>query len=136
MLKYYPDRYKIQEISDKTVDTGLPVLKFVPDWLVTSNMIEKLGNVIFSNYDVVFGGMDSVWYCYILNNMNLNNNINLDDDKFDYYDSETIDHLRFMAWWKTYKHHNHGKRIIKELMSAAWHPTRWWEWSMTEYEQK
>ena len=42
--------------------------------------------------------------------MNLHNNINLGNDKFDGFDSETIDHLRFMAWWKTYKQHNHGKK--------------------------
>ena len=41
MLKYYLDRYKIQEMSDIADDIGLLALNFFPDWLITSNMIEK-----------------------------------------------------------------------------------------------
>ena len=42
MLKYCSDRYKSQEICDKAVDSCLLALKFVPDWFVTNNRIEKL----------------------------------------------------------------------------------------------
>ena len=31
---------------------------------------------------------------------------------------------------------SHVKRIAKELMSIAWHPTGWWDWCMSEDEQK
>lgn len=42
MLKYCLDRCKAQEMCDKTIDDFLPALKFAPDWLFTSEMIEKL----------------------------------------------------------------------------------------------
>ena len=42
MLKYCHDRCKAQEMCDKTIDDFLPALKFAPDWLFTSEMIEKL----------------------------------------------------------------------------------------------
>ena len=42
ILKYCLDRYKTQEMSDKTVDTFLLTLKFVPNWFVISKMIKKL----------------------------------------------------------------------------------------------
>ena len=28
------------------------------------------------------------------------------------------------------------KKIEKELMSIAWHPSRWWDWCMPEDEKK
>ena len=42
-LKYCHDRYKTQQMCNKKfVDKFLPVLKFVPGWLVTSKMTKKL----------------------------------------------------------------------------------------------
>ena len=53
MLKYYLDRCKTQEKSHNVVDHFLPALKFVPDWFVTSKMIEKLDDALFANDDVI-----------------------------------------------------------------------------------
>ena len=36
-----------QEMCGKAVDARLPALKFVPDWLVTNKMLEKLDNAVF-----------------------------------------------------------------------------------------
>lgn len=49
MLKYHPDSYKTYKIYDKVVDAYVLALKFVPDWLITSKVIEKLDNAIFYN---------------------------------------------------------------------------------------
>ena len=49
MLKYYLDRYKTQEMCDKSVDTCLLALKLVPDCFVTNKMFQKLGNFVVSN---------------------------------------------------------------------------------------
>ena len=42
MLVYCPDKYKSQRMCDEAVDHCLTVLKFIPDWFVTSKMIKKL----------------------------------------------------------------------------------------------
>ena len=47
-------------MCDKAVESDLVVLKFVPDWFVTSKIIEKLDGAVFSNDDIVFGGLDSI----------------------------------------------------------------------------
>ena len=57
MLKYCHDKYKTQKMCYKAVDFYL--LKFVPDWLVTSKMIEKLDSAVFPNGRVVFGDLSS-----------------------------------------------------------------------------
>ena len=52
-------------------------------------------------------------------------------------DSETITHVRFMAWCNRFKQRKTFKKeLIKELISVAWHPTRWWDCWMPEGEQK
>ena len=64
-------------------------------------------------------------------------NINLDDDNFDVDDPETIIHVRLMTWCNRYKQLKACKKEkSKELMPKAWHPTRWWEWCMSEDEKK
>ena len=83
MLKYCLDRYKTQEMCNKAV-VYLPVLKFVPDWVVTNKMIEKLDDVLFSNDDIVFVNEDPDNVIIFSDELGLNtiyvNNINLDDD--------------------------------------------------------
>ena len=54
MLKYCLDKYKTPEIRDKTLDDFLPALKFVPNCFVTSKMIKKLDDALFSNDDILF----------------------------------------------------------------------------------
>ena len=67
------------------------------------------------------------------------NDINLDDDdnNFDEDDPETINHVKLMAWCNRFKQHKACKNVIrKELMPVAWHPTKWWNWSISENEKK
>ena len=54
MLKYCLDRYRTQEMWDKAFDAFLPALKFVPHCFVTSKMIKKLDDVLFTNDDMIF----------------------------------------------------------------------------------
>ena len=98
MLKYFPDRYKTQEICYKAVDVYLLALKFVSDWFVRSKMIEK-HNAVFSNDGLVFVDIDSDIVTFFSNDIGLNNinlkNINLDDeDNFDDYDPGTSNHVK------------------------------------------
>ena len=43
-----------QEMCDIAFDDFLLALKFVLNWFVTSNLIEKLDCALFSNDDIVF----------------------------------------------------------------------------------
>ena len=80
MLKYCSERYKTQKMCDKAVEGCLSALKFVADWFVSSKILEILGNVLFSNYDVDFDHIGSV--TFFSDDMDINiidlNNINLD----------------------------------------------------------
>ena len=65
------------------------------------------------------------------------NNINLDDDNCDEEDSETINHVRFMAWYNRFKQRKACKKqISKDLMPVACHPTRRWDWCMSKDGKK
>ena len=52
------------------------------------------------------------------------NNTTLNDGNFDEDYSETFIHVKLMAWLDRYKQHKAHKKIRKELMPVAWHPTR------------
>ena len=48
-----------QEMCGKAVDARLPALKFVPDWLVTNKMLEKLDNAVFVTGSTILFNEDS-----------------------------------------------------------------------------
>ena len=91
----------------KTVDPFLPTSKFVPDWIVTNKMLEKLDNVVFSNDDIDVEVIESDIIAFFSNDMGLNaivlNNINLDDDDFDEDDPTSIVLFRLIAWCNRFK---------------------------------
>ena len=72
MLNYCPDRYKTQELCDNAVDSYRLALRFVPDWLLTSKMIEKLDNAVFSNDDIVFGDINADIVTFFSNDLDHN----------------------------------------------------------------
>ena len=42
-----------------------------------------------------------------------------------------------MEWYEGYKKRKAQKAKIKEeLIPIAWHPSRWWDWCMSEDEKK
>ena len=55
---YCPDKYKSQRMCAEAVDDCLAVLKLVPDWFVTSKMLENLGNTLQVNDDILFYNED------------------------------------------------------------------------------
>ena len=45
--------------------------------------------------------------------------------------------LKLLAWNRNFKKRKAlKKKISEELMSIAWHPKRWWNFSMSEDEEK
>ena len=114
MLKCCHDKYKTQEMCDKAVDSCLLALKFVPDLFVTTKMIEQVDSVLFYNDYMVFGDLGSDFVTFFSEDIGLNSitfvNFNLDDDHFDYCDSETINHVRVMGWHDQYKQRKASKK--------------------------
>ena len=98
MLKYCHDKYKTKEMWDKFVDSCLLALKFVPDWFVTSNRIEKFDSVVFSNDYIVFSDLNSDFVTFFIgfNSITLDN-VNLYDNDFNYCDPKTNNHVRLMS---------------------------------------
>ena len=41
MVAYCPDKYKTQKICDKAVDDSLAAMKIIPDWFVTSKILNN-----------------------------------------------------------------------------------------------
>ena len=77
MLKYCLKRNKTQEMCDEAIDAFLQALKFVPDWFVTNEMLQKLDNV-FSNDDMDLDDIDFFSDGVSIVTIDFNN-INLDD---------------------------------------------------------
>ena len=101
ILKYCLDRRKTQKLSNKAVVACLLTLKFVPDWVATSKILEILDDIVFSNKDIDLADIDSdivTFFCddACLKNLHLPN-INVDDDNFDDDDPETRIHVKLLA---------------------------------------
>ena len=41
-------------MCDKDVNVFLPTLRFVPDWFVSYEMLEKLDDALFTNDNIIF----------------------------------------------------------------------------------
>ena len=80
----------------KVVDPYVPILKFVPDWFVTSKMIRNPDD------DTIFVNEDSNYVTIFIEEMVIFsvdlNNINLDHVNFDKDDPKTFIHVRLMTW--------------------------------------
>ena len=95
MLKFPLDRYKNQEMCDK-VDDSLPILKFVPDWFVTNEIMKKLQNALFRDDDILLLDKDP---CNVTFSSNWNN-INPDDAYF-YEDDPNYQLFMIDVWLGT-----------------------------------
>ena len=56
----------------------------------------------------------------------------------DYYDDDDDDDEdKFFEWCDGYKKRKAQKAKIKKgLLRIAWHPSRWWDWCMSEDEKR
>ena len=116
-LKYCHNRYKSQEMCDKVVDDSLPVLKFVPDWFVTSKVIKKLLTVLYADDNILCFNKDSgdaIFSCYEIGILSIDlNNINLDNTNYDGDDPETIVHIRLLSSHIKFKKRKAFKKRVK-----------------------
>ena len=125
ILKNCLNRYKTQEMYDKTIDAFLPTLKFVPDWIVTNKILEKLGNVLSFGDDIDLDDIDSDIDTFFSDDMVI-------------ILMKMILNLLFMLdiWLGVIDSNNvkHVKEIDKELIPIASYPARVWDWCMTKDE--
>ena len=127
-------------MCDKAVDSCLLALKFVPDCFVKAKMIEKLDSAVFPDDYIVFSDLDPGFVTLFSEDIGLNSitidNINLDDDHFDFCDPKTINHVTLMGKYNKHKQPKASKKIDEELLPVAWHPERVWDWCMSVDEKR
>ena len=59
-----------------------------------------------------------------------------DDDDDDHWDNDENEG-KFFKWYNGYqKRRTQKAQIEKELLPISWHPSRYWDWCMSEDEKK
>ena len=123
---YVPD--KIQQICDKVVDDCLVGLEFLPDWFVTSKMIEILFTALYTDENIFCFNEDYGNVVVDCNKMGILNidlyNINLNDTNYDEDDPDTIILIKLLVWHIKFENGKALKELNEELMPVAWHPKR------------
>ena len=80
-------------MCDETVDDSLAPLKLIPDWFVTSKMIEKLFTALYADENILYFNEDPgnvAFNCNEMGILNIDlNDINLDNN-FDEDDPDTL----------------------------------------------
>ena len=140
LILYCPNQHKTQKMWDKAVDDPLGALKLMPYWFVTNKMIKKLFTALYADENILYFNEDSgnvVFSCNEMGILNIDlNNINLDHN-FDADDSDTIILIRLLVWQIKFEERKELKRDLnEELMLVAWHPKRWWDFSLSEDDKK
>ena len=86
----------------------IAALKLIPDWFVTSKMIEKLHTTLDPDENLFYFNEDSgdaTFCCDKMGVISVNpNNINIDIN-FDEYDSHTFILIRLLAWHVKFEKH-------------------------------
>ena len=89
MMAYCPNKHKTQRMCNEAFDDCLAALKFIPDWFITSKMLEKSDSALLTNGDIVFFNEDFNKVSFIANQdllvvdldkINLDNDTNFDKD--------------------------------------------------------
>ena len=109
-LQLVPDHLKMQYMCNEAVRDDSSSLQFVPDWFITQQQID-------------------LWY---------------DDKCFEWYDDGkdkfvefTDDGDNFFDWHDGYQKRKAQKaQKREELLPIAWHPSRHWDWFMSEDDKK
>ena len=111
-LIYYLNRYKTQKMCNDAVDDCLGAWKLIPDWFVTGKLLEKFHD---ANDDILFLNEDFNEVTFFANQIDILavdlDKIDHDDvNNFDEDDSDTIIHVRLLAWHSKFEK---GKTLKK-----------------------
>ena len=102
-------------------------------------MIKKLFTDLYADENILYLNEDSSNAIFNYNEMGILNIdlncINLDDNNFE--EDDPVIHVRLLAWHTKFeKRKALKKELNEELMSAAWHPNRRWDWCISEDEKR
>ena len=127
-------------MCDKAVDGCLAALNFILDWFVAGKMMKIYFTDLYADETILYFIEDSSNVPFICNGMGILNtglnNIDLDTN-FEEDDPDAIIIIRLLAWdIKSEKRKPFKKKLNEKLMPAAWHPKRWWDFSVSENEGK
>ena len=88
-------------MCDESVDDSLSAFKFIPDWFVTSKMLEKSNHALHASDDILFYNEDFNKVTIIANQKHILavdlEKINIDNN-FDEDDPDTIIHIILLTW--------------------------------------
>ena len=111
-LEYVPNHFKTPEMCNKDVDDCPWQLGDVPDHLKARDMCNKAVG----------------WHPCLLGHV---------PDWFVTQQVEPWHNDELIEWYDGHKKRNAQKAKTKdELMTIAWHPSRWWNWCLDEDEKK
>ena len=117
-LKYVPDHHKTEKMCKEAVRRESRSLYDVPDYFKTPKMCDQAvasSSLQFISDWFVTQEQLKIWY---------------DDD---YWDKSAF----IIQWYDDYKKRKAQKAKIKEeLLPIAWHPSRYWDWCISEDEKK
>ena len=124
LLRLIPDHFKTEGMCEKAVEDEPETLKYVPDYFKTEEMCKEAVRrepyslkcllEYVSDWFVTHQQI-KIWH----------------DNDYWCYDDELIE------WYKGYRKRKAQKTSIKEeLMPITWHPSRYWDWCMSEDEKK
>ena len=124
-LEYVPDKLKMQEMCDDAVCKDTWLLEYVPDWFKARGMCERAVKedcdslIHVRDWFVVAQEMRYIGYSHVAALEPWGH-----DD-------------RAIKWYQSYKKRKAQKASIKEeLIPIAWHPSRYWDWCMSEDEKQ
>ena len=121
-------------MCDKAVGDSLAALKLIPNWFVTSKMIEKLYTALYADENILYFNEDSgdaVFSCNEMSHLNIDlNNINLNKN-FDPDKADTIILIRLLTCHIKFEIRKKLlKSVSEDLKPIAWHLKIWRNFSM------
>ena len=129
MMLFVPDHLCMQEMCNEAVRIEPLSLSYIPDHFKTQDICDKAVKddstslQFVPDWFVTWEGID-MWY---------------DDyygDNGGHWDVDDNED-NFFEWCDGYKKQKAQKaQIKKELLPIAWHPSRYWDWCMSEDEKK
>ena len=128
MLLFVPDHFWMQEMCNDIMRTIPDAFHLIPDCFKTQKMCGQAIKEDSSSLQFVpdwFVTREGTWMWF--------------DDYYDddgYY-LENDDEDQFSEWFEGYKKRKGHKTSIKEdLLPIGWHPSRYWDWCMSEDEKQ
>ena len=105
--------------------------------LLRVKLLKKLFTDLYADENILYVNEDSSNTSFNDNEIGILNldlkSINLDDNNFYEDDPDTIIQVRLLAWnIKFEKREALKKELNEELMPVEWHPSRCWDWCVSD----